>query len=131
MDASGATIVEQYAELVERYWLAAQARDWETFGRLVDPGVLYEVPQTRERVRGREGYLDFNATYPGEWTLEIEEIVADERRAVSRVSFDVDGETATGITFFEFRDGLISRITDYWPEAYDPPARMSRFVERY
>jgi hypothetical protein len=93
--------------------------------------VLYEVPQTQERVRGRSAYVEFNATYPGDWSLEIEHIVANGQQAVSKVAFDVDGETATGITFFEFRDGLIARITDYWPESYEPPARMTDRIERY
>jgi ketosteroid isomerase-like protein len=122
---------ETLETLVEQYWNAAVARDWKAFGELLHEQVLYEIPQTLERVRGRAAYVEFNATYPGDWTLEVESIIANERQAVSRVSFEVDGEFETGITFFEFRDGLISRITDYWPVPYAPPMRVSDKVERY
>jgi ketosteroid isomerase-like protein len=124
-------MAEPLENLIQRYWTAAAARDWNSFGELVHEQVLYEVPQTQERVRGRSAYVEFNATYPGDWSLEIEHIVANGQQAVSKVAFDVDGETATGITFFEFRDGLIARITDYWPESYEPPARMTDRIERY
>jgi ketosteroid isomerase-like protein len=40
-------------EVVAAYWAAAEARDWDAFGTLVAEDVLYEVPQIRERVRGR------------------------------------------------------------------------------
>jgi ketosteroid isomerase-like protein len=120
-----------FENLVERYWSTAVARDWDAFGQLVHEHVLYEVPQTRERVRGRAAYVEFNATYPGDWSLEIRHIVANDKQAVSKVDFNVDGETATGITFFEFRDGLIAHITDYWPAPYEPPIRMTDHIERY
>jgi hypothetical protein len=93
--------------------------------------VVYEIPQTRERVRGRAAYVDFNATYPGDWTLEILRLVADEQGAVSQIAFRVGDQEEPGITFFEFKEGLIYRITDYWPVAYEPPLRHSRYVERY
>ena len=43
------------------YWAAAEARDWAAFGALLADGVVYEVPQSRERVSGREAYIRFNA----------------------------------------------------------------------
>jgi len=44
----------------------------------------------------------------------------------------VDGTEATGVTFFDFdATGLIAHITDFWPEAYDPPPGRKHLVERY
>ena len=40
-------------QAVTAYWAAVEARDWETLAGLVAGDVFYEVPQTRERVRGR------------------------------------------------------------------------------
>jgi hypothetical protein len=93
--------------------------------------MVYEIPQTRERVRGRAAYIDFNKTYPGEWTLALVRLIADSQQAVSQIAFRVNGQEQTGITFFEFRDGLIHHIVDFWPESYEPPLRHSTLVERY
>src|SRR5437899_4982913 len=116
--------------IVEQYWRAAQKRDWPDFGGLLHEDVVYDLPQTRERIRGRAAYIEFNRTYPGNWSLALESVLGDMDHAVSRVRFTIDGEEATGITFFDFKDGLIARITDYWPEPYTAPARPVP-TERY
>jgi hypothetical protein len=34
--------------------------------------------------------------------------------------------------FLEFdADGLITRVTDFWPEPYEPPERPAGLVERW
>ena len=93
--------------------------------------VVYTIPQTRERVRGRKDYTDFNATFPGDWHVEINHSVTEEHQGVSLTTFRLGDQAQTCITFFDFEDGLIHRIVDYWPEPYEPPARMSKYVERY
>jgi SnoaL-like domain len=117
-------------QLIETYFQSLNARDWIGFLATLHENVLYEVPQTRERVRGREAYLDFNVTFPGAWSLEACRVVADELRGAAEVVFRLEGESVPAVVFFEFSDGLISRVTDYWPESYEPPVRVCRFVER-
>ena len=45
---------------------------------------------------------------------------------------EVHGATveARVISFFEVRDGLIWRMTEYWPDPFDPPASRAHLVER-
>ena len=117
--------------LIRHYWACALARDWAGFADCLTDDIVYRVPQTREIVRGRDGYVEFNRTYPGDWTLAIESVTAQGNQAVSRVAFTVNGETVTGISFFTLRGGRIAAIDDFWPEAYEPPARMTTAVERY
>jgi ketosteroid isomerase-like protein len=112
---------------IETYFQTANARDWTGFAALLHPDVLYELPQTREHVRGREAYLDFFITFPGDWTLEVVRVIADDVRAAAEI---VDSQAMPALVFFEFTDGLIARITEYWPESYEPPVRVSKFVER-
>jgi len=120
------------AALVRHYWAAAVARDWAAFGDTVHPDVVYRVPQTREVVKGRADYVEFNRTYPGDWQLDVVSVAAGPGQAVSRCNFTVNGDTAVGISFFAFDDaGLITAIDDFWPEAYEPPVRMTTVVQRY
>jgi hypothetical protein len=35
------------------------------------------------------------------------------------------------MVFFEFADGLITRVTDFWPEPYEPPRGREHLVERW
>jgi hypothetical protein len=117
--------------LVSAYWAAAEARNWEAFGRLLSVDVVYQAPMSRERVSGRAAYLRFNAEgFTGDWHLAVERIVADEVTAASWIQMTDAGETYPGLTFFEVADGLIVSVTDFWPQAYEPPASREHLIER-
>ncbi len=106
-------------ELVERFITSLEARDWETWAGLLHPDVVYELPQSRERIRGRDRYLRFNQEYPGDWHLRPKVIIADDRNGVAWFEWRVDGQGDDAMAFFEIADGLIVRVTDFWPEPYD------------
>jgi hypothetical protein len=114
------------------YWDTCEARDWGAFSALLAADVVYECPQTRERIRGREAYTRFNREFPGDWHLTIDRIVAGDDSAVTQTTFVLDGETMTGIAFLTFdADGKIVKVDDYWPEPYEPPADRAHLSERY
>ena len=122
------------SEVVTAYWTAANDRDWAAFGDLVAEDVVYEGPQTRERVRGRANYVRFNTEgFPGDWHLEIIRIVGEGVHAASWIQFtNADGSIQPGLCFFELRDdGKIARITDFWPDPYELPAQRAHLVEGY
>jgi len=120
-------------DVVAAYWAAAQARDWESFVALVSEDVVYTAPQTRERVRGRAAYLRFNAEgFDYDWHLTVIRIVGEGRHAASWTEFTTAEGPLTGLCFFDLsEDGLITTITDFWPEPYELPAGRAHLVERY
>jgi hypothetical protein len=120
-------------DVVASYWAAANARDWAAFGRLLAPGVVYELPQTGERIRGRVTYVRFNAEYPGDWTVEPVRIVGDgASHAASWTRFLVGGEEQPALCFFDLDEaGLIAQITDFWPYPYEAPPGREHLTERF
>jgi ketosteroid isomerase-like protein len=126
-------VVEDAHAVVAAYWAAAEARDWATFGGLVSEDVVYEAPQTRERVRGRDAYVRFNAEgFPGQWHLTVERITGEGRHAASWIQMTESGDSYPGLCFFDLDErGQIARITDFWPTAAELPASRAHLVERY
>ncbi|HEX7135060.1 MAG TPA: nuclear transport factor 2 family protein [Iamia sp.] len=120
-------------DVVRAFWEGVDGRDWDAVGATLAADVVYEVPQTRERVRGREAVVRFNAEYPGDWNLSISTLVADERQAATAIRFVSPGEPdQTGIAFFTLDDdGRIAHMADWWPEPYDPPPGREHLVERW
>jgi hypothetical protein len=139
---------------VESFWAAAEGRDWAAFAETLAEDVVYELPQTRERIRGRERYVEFNREYPGDWHARIERIVAEPGpgpepepgpeptgesghpaqpgQVVSWVRVTVGLEEMDAISFFTGdEDGRIATVTDFWPEPYEPPTGREHLVERY
>lgn len=125
--------MENAHQVVAAYWAAAESRDWDTFAGLVADQVVYEAPQTRERVRGRSAYMRFNVEgFPGDWHLRVERIVGEARHAASWVEFSDAGERYPGVCFFDLdEDGRIARITDFWPGPAELPDSRAPLVERY
>ncbi len=126
------TAMGEASDVVARYWAACEARDWVGFGELIAEDVVYELPQTRERIRGLARYVEFNATFPGDWHLSVERILGDDRHAASWTRFEVDGTTQSGLCFFDLNEeARIAHITDFWPEPYDPPPGRDHLTELY
>ena len=40
-------------------------------------------------------------------------------------------ETSLAIAFFEIEAGRITKVTDFWPEPYEPPPGREHLVERW
>src|SRR6266705_3402514 len=90
-------------------------------------------PQTREQVRGREAYLRFNREgFDYDWHITVQRVVGAGRHAASWIEFSGPEGTQSGLCFFELGDdGLITRITDFWPDPYELPDSRAHLVERY
>ncbi|WP_090932081.1 nuclear transport factor 2 family protein [Nonomuraea jiangxiensis] len=117
---------------VDAYVDSTERRDWAALSELLAEDVIYEMPQTRERIRGKAAFLQFNSEYPGDWHLEVRRVVADGRQAAALLDARVGAEHQDACVWFEVSEqGLISRVTDYWPEPYEPPSGREHLVERW
>jgi ketosteroid isomerase-like protein len=119
--------------IVSAFWTAADARDWATFAELLADDVVYEAPQSHERVTGKEAYLRFNIEgFPTDWHLTVVRIVADELgSAASWIRMTDASGTYPGLSFFELSGERIVRITDFWPEEYEPSSGRAHLTERF
>jgi hypothetical protein len=118
--------------IASAYWAAAEARDWATYSELLADDVLYEAPQSNERVSGKAAYLRFNIEgFPGDWHLTVQRIVGDDQGAASWIQMSDSDGSYPGLTFFDIRDGRIVRITDFWPREYEPSVGRADLTERF
>jgi len=118
-------------DLARTFTSSMEARDWAGLRSVLHADVVYELPQSRERVRGRDRYTQFNQEFPGDWHLEPRVVLADQHNGSVLFDWRVGDESAQGIVFFEFADGLITKVTDFWPEPYEPPTGREHLVERW
>jgi limonene-1,2-epoxide hydrolase len=70
---------------VSRFWERIQARDWQGVSRLLADDFAVEWPDVKQRIRGRQNFVEFNRTYPEGWTIEVLEIIAEGETVVSEV----------------------------------------------
>jgi len=120
---------EETRRVVGEYFERMGGRDWARFGELLAEDVVYEMPQTRERICGRERFVRFNREYPGDWRLAVTRLIADGETAAGSMNFTVGDEELVGLVYFEVVDGLIARVTDFWPEPYEAPPGREHLTE--
>jgi ketosteroid isomerase-like protein len=108
-----------------------ETRDWAGLAALLADDVVYEMPQTRERILGKDAYLRFNVEYPGDWHLRARRVIADGSHAAVWLDVRTGDEQQDACVWLDVGDGLITRIVDYWPEPYDPPTGREHLVQRW
>lgn len=123
--------VETTRALVYAFAEALEHRDWDAFIAVLSPDVVYELPQTRERIRGRDLYVQFNAEYPGDWHVEPQLVLGDDHDGCLLFRWTLDERSMLAVAFFEIDGDRIVKVTDFWPEPYDPPAGRAHLVERF
>jgi len=120
-------------ERVRRLYELLEARAWSDLTPLLAESVVYDMPQSRERIRGRDAYLEFNQTYPGDWHLTVDRVVDDGgHQAAAWVRATHDGQDMHNVVFLTFDDaGLVTTVVDFWPEPTEPLSDRPAGVERY
>jgi ketosteroid isomerase-like protein len=119
------------ANVVREFWRLMGTNDFHAVGAVLADDFILEWPQSNERIRGRERFASMNVEFPakGLWVFTVDRIVGDGVEAVTDVSVTDGSRSDRAISFFTVRDGKISRIVEYWPEAYAAPAHRSHLVE--
>ena len=116
--------------VVRRVWEAMQARRWDEVRSLLAEDLVVDWPQTRERIRGAQSFVELNRTYPGEWSLAVDEVIADGDRVAARVTIINGDEVFFTHGFYTVRDGRIAAAVEVFAEPTDPPYDRSALAER-
>ena len=88
-----------------------------------------EMPQSGERIRGRENMRAFQEAYPNPPTIEPRRVVGAGDVWVVEARSDYSGQIYHVALIVEFRDGKIWRDTRYYAEPFPPPAWRAQWVE--
>lgn len=123
--------VADTAALIQRYYAAFNARDWEGFFALLTDDVVHDLNQGA-RETGKPAFRAFidrmNASYSEQIVDIVVSVHADARRAAAEYVVlgtylksdeglpPANGQTyrLPGGAFFEVRDGNVARVTNYY-----------------
>ena len=119
------------ADVVREFWRLMASNDFACVAEVLAPGYVLEWPQTNERIRGAQRFVQMNSEYPahGRWLFDIHRIVGEGGEAVSDVSITDGVQRARSISFFTVANGKIERQVEFWPEPYAAPANRKHLTE--
>ena len=104
------------ADLVRRLWELFEARRWDEAGELLAEDFVSEWPHSKERIRGRENYIDLNRNYPEGWAIRVDRVVDAGDTVVSEITVTQGDATFGAASVFDVADGRLTRAREYWVE---------------
>lgn len=119
--------------LVRKYWSLFSDQKWEESKSLLHSEFLAEWPQSRERFKGADAYVDMNREYPGTHRMEVLQLMSVADRVVSTVFIHAHdtGQKTFATSWFDICDGKIAKLTEFWGAPYEAPESRNRWAERY
>lgn len=99
---------------------------WGGVAELFTPDARIELAATGE-VFDPASFAAFNASYPGNWRLEVRDVVDSVGRAVvrARVSDPDRADCYQVASFAIVRAGRIAELTEVWADETPPPSQRS------
>src|SRR5215212_9099034 len=95
---------------------------------------VMEMPQSGERIRGRENMREFQETFADHSnppTIRLHRVVVREGLWILEGVNDYgEGQVFTVVAIFELRDGKVWRDTRYYAEPFEAPEWRAQLVER-
>jgi hypothetical protein len=91
---------------------------------------VLEMPQSGERIRGRERMREFQGAYPSPPSMRLRRLVVKESLWVAEVVSYYDGQPVYYVSVVELKDGKMWRDTRYYAEPLEAPQWRANLVER-
>jgi ketosteroid isomerase-like protein len=136
-------------DVIEHYVGALAAQDYDAMWPLLHDDVVFDWPQSRERVRGKANVQAIDANYPGGLpSTRARRVLGSEDRWVIDPTFsprrilgagDIwtveaefrypDGTDWAYCSVVELREGRAFHITEYWAPRSQAPEWRAHWVE--
>ncbi len=107
---------------VKVFWEHINNADFDKLAEVMKIDANVILPNTKEIFKGCDNFIKFSKDYPGRWYASIKKLIAIENQVISAVEITSnDGISLYVTSFFEFEDGMIKEITEYWGENGEVP----------
>jgi hypothetical protein len=91
---------------------------------------VMEMPQSGERIRGREKMRAFQEAYPNPPTMELRRVLVRDGLWVVELISDYGGQIYTPVLIIELKNGKIWRDRRYYAEPFEAPEWRAQWIER-
>jgi hypothetical protein len=119
----------EQAEVRELFIRLFEHMSAEEEHELRHPDFVMEMPQSGERIVGRENMRAMQEKYPGPPSIELRRVVGSGDVWAIEMRSDYDGRVYHVVMLVEFRDGKIVRETRYYADPFDAPEWRAEWVE--
>ena len=116
---------------IDRHWAASAAGDQLAEHVIYHDDVVCEYPQSGETIRGRHNLQSLRSHHPGKPSgFAVRRILGEGDLWITEYVITYGGKRACTVSIMEFRDGKVSRQTQYFADPFDAPAWRAQWVEQ-
>jgi len=116
---------------IDRHWAASAAGDEAAEHEIYHDDAVCEYPQSGEVILGRANLQALRSHHPGGPSgFEVRRIVGEGDLWVTEYVIAYGSKHAHTVSIMEFRDGKVSRETQYFADPFDAPAWRAQWVEQ-
>ncbi|ABW18689.1 nuclear transport factor 2 family protein [Alkaliphilus oremlandii] len=122
-----------YKEQVISLWNDMDHQNWDALYTYFQDDAIINWNNTNESFNVTE-FVKANAEYPGDWSIEIERLECIQNLVISvvKVQLKRDAVSVHATSFFEFEDGKIKLLNEYWGDDGEPPQwRIEKQIGRH
>ena len=122
--------MDRNRELLERLWPTSDqlSLSAEAEHEMRTEDYILELPQSGERIAGRDVMLAMQRDYPNPPVIQIIRITGAGDNFVVLGRSDYGGEIYYVANIVEFRDGRIARETRVYGAVFDPPQWRTKYT---
>jgi hypothetical protein len=116
---------------IDRHWAASAAGDQIVEHEIYHDDAVCAYPQSGEVIHGRHNLQALRSHHPGKPSgFAIRRIVGDGNLWITEYAINYQAKSVYTVSIMEFRDGKVSRETQYFADPFDAPAWRAQWVER-
>jgi hypothetical protein len=95
------------------------------------PDFVMDMPQSRERIRGRDPLRTMQEAFPAPApAITVRKVTGARHVWVAEADIDYGGDQTQAVVIFELDDqGLIAKETRYYPQQFEAPAWRAERAE--
>jgi hypothetical protein len=91
---------------------------------------VMEMPQSGERIRGRQKMREFQEAYPNPPSMQLRRVLVRDKLWVAELVSDYGEQVYDVALIIELRDGKMWRDTRYYAEPFEAPEWRAQWIER-
>jgi ketosteroid isomerase-like protein len=116
---------------IDRHWAASAAGDQVVEHEIYHDDAVCTYPQSGEVINGRHNLQALRSHHPGKPSgFAVRRVVGEGSLWITEYVINYEGKSAFTVSIMEFRDGKVSRETQYFADPFDAPAWRAQWVER-
>ncbi|MBX7147264.1 MAG: hypothetical protein K1X44_08150 [Alphaproteobacteria bacterium] len=113
-------------------WHHFNKRNWYAAKQLLAPNFVAEWPQTRERIKGADNFIELNSHYPGQWQCQLKKNISySENKRMSLVIITNGTNIFYATSFYTLDHDKITHALEFFAENSAPPYNRAQWVEYY